>query len=280
MRRGIGPELYSYLSYRDFLRDWFASRKAADRRFSHRLFARRAGVASPSLLKEVIEGRRNLTATTLEGFVKAVDLSREDAEFFADLVALDQADTNEERQAAWDRVASCRRFRTARPIEGASMRYLSTWTHPAIRELALCDGFQADAHWIAGRMFPRITPEQAQEALDTLFELGLLVRTAQGVSAADVSLATPHQLAGLGASTYHREMLQRAIDSVDTAPKHNRHLLGVTVAIPRSLVPVLKQELDAVQERLLHLCDESVDHAEEVYQVHLSLVPLSDGEDP
>ena len=36
------PDLYAYLDYRKYLEDWFDARKAANPRFSHRMFARRA----------------------------------------------------------------------------------------------------------------------------------------------------------------------------------------------------------------------------------------------
>ncbi|MEZ4321567.1 MAG: TIGR02147 family protein [Myxococcota bacterium] len=271
------PELYSYLSYREYLGDWYAARKAADSRFSHRLFARRAGVSSPSLLNEVIGGRRNLTPRTLEGFVHALELDDEAAAFFAALVDLDQAVTDEERNAAFRRVESSRRFRGARRIEGAGFRYLSNWFYPAIRELALCGGFQADPEWIRKQLQPPITAAQAREALDALFEIGLLVQEGDTVRAAEVSVATPHRVSGLAANNYHKQMLERASDSIEGASPDERHLLGVTVAIPASLVPELKRELNAMQERLLHLCDDAVDDAERVYQVELCLVPLTRG---
>ncbi len=275
MRRGIEPDLYSYLSYRDYLRDWYAARKAADKRFSHRLFARRAGVSSPSLLNEVIHGRRNLTTRTLEGFVKALGLDEEGVDFFSALVQLDQASTDEERNEAFQQVESSRRFRSARRIEGAAFRYLSNWYYPAIRELALCDGFQADPDWVRKRLQPRITASQARKALEALFELGLLVETDDGVRAAEVSVATPHKVRGLAAHNYHAQMLERAADSIEGVPPDERHLLGVTVAIPEALIPELKRELNAMQERLLHMCDDAVDDAERVYQLQLCLLPLS-----
>jgi uncharacterized protein (TIGR02147 family) len=280
MRRGVEPDLYSYLSYRDYLRDWYAARKAADRRFSHRLFARRAGVSSPSLLNEVIHGRRNLTARTLEGFLQALGLDDEGRDFFSALVQLDQAETNEERNDAFQRVESSRRFRSARRIEGAAFRYLSNWFYPAIRELALCAGFQSDPDWIRKQLQPRITRAQAREALQALFELGMLVETDDGVRAAEVSLATPHKVRGLAAHNYHAQMLERASDSIEDVSPDERHLLGVTVAIPEALVPELKRELNAVQERLLHLCDDAVDSAERVYQIELCLLPLSRSRTP
>lgn len=282
MRQGIEPELYSYLSYREYLRDWFAARKAADKRYSHRLFARRANVSSPSLLKEVIAGRRNLTAATLEGFLVALNLEGDDAAFFQSLVQLDQASTDDERNTAWEQVASSRRFRTARPIEGATVRYLSHWYCPAIRELALCGDFQNDPEWVRQQLQPKITRAEARQALDTLFALGLLEEVDGTVRAVDVSLATPHEVAGLAAHNYHHQMLQQAWDSIERADPDERHLLGVTVAIPASLVPRLKHELDAFQERLLHLCDDAIvgddaQPAERVFQLQLGLFPLTRG---
>ena len=277
MRRGIEPELYSYLSYREYLRDWYAARKAADKRFSHRLFARRAGVSSPSLLNEVIGGRRNLTPRTLEGFLNALGLDEDGGAFFTALVQLDQAETDDERNEAFRTVESSRRFRGARRIEGAAFRYLSNWYYPAIRELALCGGFRDDPDWIRKQLRPTITAAQAREALEALFDLGLLEREGDEVRVAEVSVATPHKVRGLAANNYHKQMLERASDSVEGSSAEERHLLGVTVAIPESLVPVLKKELNAMQERLLHLCDDEVDRAERVVQLHLCLVPLSRG---
>jgi uncharacterized protein (TIGR02147 family) len=288
MRRGQEPDLYTYLSYRAYLGDWYAARKEADARFSHRLFARRAGVSSPSLLNEVIGGRRNLTPRTAEGFVLALGLDDDGAAFFSALVQLEQAETDEERNEAWERVASSRRFRTARPIEGATVRYLSNWYYPAIRELAFCAGFVEDPEWIRRQLNPPITASQAREALDALFDLGLLVRDGSTVRPADVSLVTPHEVAGLAVHNYHQQMLQRARDCIESAPPAERHLLGLTVAIPHALVGQLKRELDAFQERVLHLCDQALSEsggspvagppADRVVQIHLCLVPLTRGE--
>ncbi|MFT5586693.1 MAG: hypothetical protein ACI9VR_004292, partial [Cognaticolwellia sp.] len=176
MRRGPDLDVTTFLDYRKYLAAWFDAQKAADSRYSHRLFARKAGVRSPSLLKEVIAGRRNLTPVTVEGFLLALRLSGEDVDFFRDLVQLDQATTHAEKNTAWTQVAACRRFREARRAEVDFFRYLSTWYYPAIREMALCKAFQADAEWLAERLVPSIRTDQAQEALDTLFDMGMLVR--------------------------------------------------------------------------------------------------------
>jgi uncharacterized protein (TIGR02147 family) len=277
MKHGKHVSVYDYLDYRKFLGDWYAARKDADHRFSHRLFARKAGVRSPSLFNEVVGGRRNLTQRTMEGFGEGLSLNKEESAFFYNLVQLDQAKTDDEKNEAYERVAASRRFRSARSIEGATFRYLSHWYYPAVRELALRDDFVADPAWVAERLLPEISITQAREALDTLFELGMLVEEEGDVHPAEVSVATAHEVSGLAVANYHRQMLDRVAEAITVVPPAERHLLGVTVGIPEELIPVLKGELDAFQERVLHMCDEHAASAARVYQLQLGLVPLSIG---
>jgi len=267
--------IYRYVSYRRFLDDWFRARKRSNPRYSHRLFARRAGIRSPSLLGEVIAGRRNLSPTTVEGFISALELRTGEASFFADLVRFDQATSAARKNKAWERIAASRRFRSARPLDAGMMRYLSNWYIPAVRELAWCPGFMAEPRWISEALRPRITVAQARDALETLHALGMLVEDDDGIRPAETSVATPHQLADLGANNYHRQMLGRAADAIETVEPDERHLCAVTVAIPVALLPTLKAELDAFQERLLHLCDARISEAEQVVQINLTMVPLS-----
>ncbi len=275
MKRPVGPDLYDYISYRRYLGDWFASRKTADRRYSHRVFARRAGIRSPSLLNEVIKGNRNLTPTVAQGFIRAIGMTHGQATFFEALVQLDQAETAEARNEAWERVSASRRFRQARPLDGSTVRYLSNWYYPAIRELALREDFEADARWISKELWPNITLAQARDALATLVELGLLAEQDGRLRPTETSVVTPHEVAGLAAHNYHREMIRRADDALEGVDPEERHFCAVTVGIPASLVPTLKDELNAFQERLLDLCDAHADQAEQVYQVNLHLLPLS-----
>ena len=155
--------------------------------------------------------------------------------------------------------------------------YLSTWYLPAIRELALCADFEPDPSWIAARLRPKITVAQARDALELLLALGMLANCDGTIRPAEVSVATPHEVSGLALHNYHRQMLDRAHDSIVGVLAAERHLCGVTVAIPASLVPRLKRELDTFQERLLALCDQRAPDAERVYQLELLLFPLSAG---
>jgi uncharacterized protein (TIGR02147 family) len=270
------PDIYAYLDYRVYLREWFAARKAANPRFSHRAFVRRAGRASPSALLHVMEGKRDLSAQGVADFSRALGLRSEEAGFFAALVDLGQATHPDERARAWDRVSATRRFREARRLEGDGMEYLSAWYYPAVRELSLCDGFRAEPEWIAGHLRPKVTPAQARKALDLLLSMGLLERREDGsVIATQASVVTPHEVAGLAAFNFHKAMCERGLHALSDFPYPERHYCAVTVAIPADLLPRLKQELDAFQERLLDLCDGDTRPKDRVFQANLQLFPLT-----
>lgn len=269
------PRLVEHLDYREYLADWFAWKKHKNPRFSHRMFARISRQSNPSLLLQVQQGKRNLTAATTEAYIEALRLDSDDAELFRLLVRFDQATTPDERSECFERISAIRRFRGARKLEGEAFRYLSQWHYVAVRELSLCPGFQANPAWLAETVRPAITEEQAAEALALLAELEMIdVHDDGSVTAHERTVATAHEVQGLAAYNYHRAMLGLASTCLDRVEPSERHVGAVTIAVPGDLVPQLKHELAALQERLCDLAD-GADDPDRIYQITLQLFPLS-----
>jgi uncharacterized protein (TIGR02147 family) len=211
---------------------------------------------------------------------RVLDLDEEEARFFVLLVAFDQAADVDEKQRVWERVAGTQRFRAARRLEGDSYAYLARWYYPAVRELVRRKDFRPNASWIASMLRPRISEEEAQEALDALWNLGMLHTGDDGaVRQAEGAISTPRQVQGLAVHAYHRGMLQLAREAIGRFRSKERHHVGVTVCIPESLVPTLKQEIDEFASWLLDVCEQESDNAERVYQMNFNIVPLSRGEE-
>lgn len=270
------PCLYEYVDFRDFLRDWFEARKAADPRFTHRKFSKLAGQRSPSFISDVLERRRNLTVETAAAVARAMKLGSAESRFFAALVDLDRARDTSERNEAWQRISATRAFREARPIEAEGFRYLSHWYYPAIRELACLPEFQADPEWIAGVLRPSITVAEARRAMQALVDLGMLAPDRDGVlRPVDATVVTPHEVRGLAVHNYHHGMLDLAREAIERFRPSQRHFSAATISVPGSLVPWLKEELDALQERILDRAEQHQGKAEQVLQVHMHFFPLS-----
>lgn len=91
------PSISAYLDYRLFLQDIYNYLKVQKAQFSYRSFAKAARVNSPSFLKLVMGGKRNLSDESIEKFAHALQLNNDECEFFRTLVKYNQATTIEEK---------------------------------------------------------------------------------------------------------------------------------------------------------------------------------------
>ncbi|MCA9562434.1 MAG: TIGR02147 family protein [Myxococcales bacterium] len=270
------PDIFEYLDYRRFLADYYAAAKENKRAFSYRYFSRKAGYSSPNFLKLVMDGQRNISQDSIERFADALKLNKSETRFFASLVAFNQADNEEEKNEAFEHVAASRRFRTARKLDRDFFLYLSRWYYPAIREMVARADFVEEPDWIAGQLIPPIQPKQASECIEILLDLGLLVRDDNGkLRRGDASITTGHEVRSLAIGNYHRQMLQRAAESIELVPSERRDISGLTVSVSLDTVSELKARIQEFRELLLDRCDRD-EEPDSVYQINFQLFPLTE----
>ncbi|HVU01090.1 MAG TPA: TIGR02147 family protein [Polyangiaceae bacterium] len=268
-------DVYGYLDYRAFLRDFYAAKKSQSRAFSYRAFSRRAGVSAPNYLKLVVEGARNLSPKMAERFASACRLDADASRYFVHLVAFNQAETSTERAQHYGKLTAFQSYRTAHKLDLAHAAYYGEWYMPAIRELAASKEFREDPEWIAEQLVPAITPREASRALDTLVELGLLVRGDGGrLVQADALLSTGPETRGLHIAAFHRVMTQRAIESIDLLPPNERDISSLTLCLSRGGLRSFKERLQRFRRELLELSALEQD-PEQVVQINFQLFPLT-----
>lgn len=270
------PNIFEYLDYRQYLNDYYERAKEHNSAFSFRYFARRAKLSSPSFLRHVMRGERNLGADSVGKFVQALNLDDEEAKFFSALVHFNQAKTNTEKIHAFELVAASRRFGQARRLDRAMFDYFSHWYYPAIREMVSRPDFVEDPQWVAVQLLPPIEPNQAKEALETLEEIGLLERDPETgrLKRNDVSITTGHEVRSLAIASYHRQMLHRASEAIEIIDREWRDLGAMTICISPETAGELKERIHAFRELLFELCDRE-DNPQVVYQFNTQLFPLS-----
>jgi uncharacterized protein (TIGR02147 family) len=268
-------DVYRYVDYRAWLRDFYADRKAHGRGFSYRAFSRKAGFASPNHLKRVIDGERNLSAEMAQRFADACGLDGKEALYFCELVGFNQARTTEERQTRYEALASYRGFRRAQKLDIAHAEYHTQWYVPAIRELAASRGFRPDPAWIAQRMIPPITTEQAEQALSLLVQLGMLVYDADNrLVQSESVVSTGAETSGVHIVNYHRTMMQRAIESIDLIPRSERDISALTLCVGTAELSRIKQRIQEFRRELVGI-EGAGGRGEIVIQINFQLYPLT-----
>ena len=273
-RRAAQPDVFGYLDYRAFLRDTYTVRKAEGRGFSYRAFSKRAGLASPNHLKRVIDGERSLTPAMAVRYATALGLAGDQSSGFLDLVALGEAETDAERNAAYERLQSSRGYRKAQKLELAHAAYHATWYVPAVRELVGATGFRPDPAWIARHLLPAITVAEAAKALETLLELGLVERTPEGgLRQTDAVVTTGPETRGLHVRNYHRALLERAAAAMEIVPNTERDISSLTFTADDETLGEVKRRIQAFRRDLIAYVTERP--GARVVQLNLQLFPLS-----
>ncbi len=97
-------EIFAYDNYRAFLKDYYESKRLTAEKISFRQFARLAGFNSPSFLKMVIDGQRNLSHESIGKVAVALRFNQEETEFFNHLVLFNQAEGVEQKKYFAERV--------------------------------------------------------------------------------------------------------------------------------------------------------------------------------
>ena len=270
-------KIFEYDNYRTYLKDLYALYKKTKPHFSYRYFSQKAGFRSPNFLKLVIEGKRNLSPESIEKFTKALKLGKKEAEFFRVLVCLNQARTVGEKKVYAEQLMQFRPFRYIHPLRQDQYRYYADWHNVAIRELILLPGFSEDPAWIARRLLPPISPQQAKKALDLLLQLGLLKRDETGrLVQADAFISTGDEVTSTSVADYHRKVIQKGAEALDRFPGPARDISSVTMALSESSFREIKALIQRFRKELLAIADQ--DHSPEgVYQVNFQLFPLAKG---
>jgi uncharacterized protein (TIGR02147 family) len=269
------PDVYEYLDYRVFLADYYRYKKVNGRGFSYRAFAKRAGVRAQNYLKLVVDGARNLSREMAGRFADACDLRGEEASYFQDLVAFNQAENPTERNRQYQRLSTFRRYRRAHQLELAQAAYHSTWYLPAIREMVLRPDFREDPAWIARTLRPRITRAEAARAIETLLSLQLLVRDEEGrLRQADALVSTGAETAGLHIWSYHRMMMERAGAALELFAAAERDISALTLCLSKDGLAEVKERIRKFRRELLNYSVDQ-DDPEQVVQINFQLFPLT-----
>ncbi|MBD3317656.1 MAG: TIGR02147 family protein [Chitinivibrionales bacterium] len=264
-----------YDDFRHYLSDYYADAKRRFPHFSHRYFARKAGLTSPSHFRDVMEGRRRLTGKTIEKFIKGLGLTEFDARYFSALVRFNQGRTSVEKQQALEQMRGLkqkvRQYRL--PID--LYDYYSCWYRVALRELACLVDWKDDYKLIARSLTPPIKPGEARESIAFLLDKGFLKKTNDGrYVQTEPAITSGAEVSSLAVRTYNAFMSERAREAIDRFPPSERDIQSLTVGISPQAYGQIKQEMQEFISRVVRIVDDDVG-SERVYNMNLQLFPLS-----
>jgi uncharacterized protein (TIGR02147 family) len=270
------PTVYGQTDYRQFLREFYAHRKAGERGYSFRIFARQAGFNTPNILKLVMDGQRNLTPESTEKFIIGLSLNAHSADYFRVLVQMNQTSDDAEKIRCYEKLIQLTPHAKKRDLDADSVEYLSHWLYPVLRELILLPSFREDPYWIAQKLCGSASVAQIVSALTFLEKSEFIVRDENGrFVPKDNMVLSSDEVRSLAIRQYHRMLLDQAKERLSDLEKEDREYGALTFLLPQNRFDDLKAKLKDIR-RSLHLwaLEAARDQScEDVIQVNIMMYP-------
>lgn len=268
------PDVYRYLDYRAYLKDWLAHQRASRSGLTLRGLAEASKLA-PGYLSMVISGRRPLTENALARIIGHLGLTASERSYFENLVKLDTAESQQVRLNALKKMKRHRAYRKHNPKELEVHQYLTRWHYVAIRELSMVPGFRADPEWIQPRLRSRVELREIREALSFLRDHGYIEVLPDGSARPpEKRLECDGGIFRLSLGGFHSQMLSLAAESIDGTPREERNLLGHAFAADPKIFDQANAILREAYEKIRSLGERPAS-ADSVYFVELALFPLT-----
>ncbi len=269
------PSIYAYLDYREYLRDYYAARKAHTRYFSHRYFCRKAGFKTSNVLELVMKGKRNLSRTGILKFARALDLNGRERDYFETIVLYGQANDSEAKREYLARLMKLRRKADVMTVGPERYAFYGAWWHTLVREMVGLSGFDGTAEWISRHSVFPVSAARVRESLALLERLGLVRKDVDGRwRPSQAALDTGTEVNSTLVAEFNREMIRRGLDASVRLPRTQREISGVTLRTSRACFERFKRRLQELKRELLEAAVLEED-GEAVYQLNVQFFPLT-----
>jgi uncharacterized protein (TIGR02147 family) len=268
-------DVFSYLNYREFLRNYYQKRKRDHSYLSYRLLSEKGGFKSPNFIKLVAQGQRNLSKDGVYRCAKALGMNKKETEYFENLVFFNQSKTLEEKNYYLTRVMRMRKRVSVKKMELSQYQYYTQWYNPVVRELVTADDFGDDYEKLAAHVVPAITPQQAHKAVQLLEELDFIQKDEHGrYEKTDAFVSTGPQVRSVAVANYHKEMMRLASESIERYPAAQRDITSLTCSVSQETQELIIDKIKRVRMEIMELV-EADQEKDRVVQVNFQLFPLS-----
>lgn len=264
--------MLEYENYRDFLQDELVRRTSVNRAYSLRAFARSLGLSSGEL-SEILNGKRALSSKSAIKISKAMGLSSMELKHLLKLVSKTK-EIELGKEEYQDLFSSNLK---QQKLSSDQFDIVSEWYHFAILNLADSKDFEWSYTYISKKL--NIKPYEVKVAIDKMVNVGLIEKmvSKQGKTSYRVSekyVMSGEDIPSKAVRNYHRQILQKAIESLEVQTVDERDITGIGLTIDKKDLTKIKKEISDFQDMIVEKYSKG--KKERVYKLEVALFALSE----
>lgn len=268
--------VFEHSNFRSYLKSVLVERKQKRSSYSLRAMARDLDLL-PSHLSAINTGSKSLSIASAHQVARKLKLTHEEAEYFVLLVQIDAATDLNLKGMLITRANSLRPVSAKNPevidLSVDVFKALSDWYHIPLLEMTALDTVSFEPIALAKKL--GITALEAEVAIERLIRLDLLEIDAKGkAKKIHDNYVFKAKVPTRAFRDFHRTMLQKASDSLETQGHDERYVCANTISIDSSQIPEAVQLIEEFRSKLVALFDCSKKR-DQTYQLGVQLFNLT-----
>lgn len=269
------PDIYDYNDFRKYLVDYQSARQCMESEFTKSEFSRRMRLPNTrSYVNDVLKGKR-VSNTFIERFITAMELDRDEAQYFRILVKFNQAERADDRELYFDQLVSLNRT-PVRVLNKKMFIYYKNSYNSVIRALLNIIDFKDEYAMLSKRVVPPISIAETKESVRLLLDLDLIAPDSNGfLRPTEKTISTPESVKDELIRQYQISCLDRARDSVINPVLPDQIIATNTISISERGYKRILSKIETFRSEIRALVNKDEDPAEKVYQITLSFIPVT-----
>jgi uncharacterized protein (TIGR02147 family) len=274
------PNIFEYTDFRAYLQQCYEEKKKKNPRFSYQSFTQQVGFSNRGFLFNVLRGSKRLSKSHCYKLSKALRHTKEEAEYFDNIVAFALAKTDEERSFYYEQALQSKSA-TVTPaylLRKDHYEYYSKWYHSAIRALIDLQPFSDDYLQLSQKLSPPITKMQAKKSVELLKRLGLIAIGENGVyHLTETKIKAGDDVSQTAKNRFHFECTELAKHSIMDHSPETHTIYSLTLGISERMREIIDTETRQFKDKIIELAN-TEKNADRVYQYQLVFFPLTQNE--
>jgi uncharacterized protein (TIGR02147 family) len=268
------PNIFEYIDFKKYLADFHKAKRAVDPGFTHAYICHKLGQPhSRSFFDNITTGRKKLSSTFVDLFIKLLGLGVAEAKFFRALVNYNQASGTEEKEFCFDQIVQLNQT-PYKLLDKETYAYYKEWYHGTIRSLLGIIDFKNDYKELAKKLSPSIKASQARESIALLKKLGLIKADAQGhLKPADKVLSTGESVKDFILQQYQIQCLELGKQAIINSENQPCSTIAYTVYVSDKGYQRILDRLEQCKTEIRSIIHKDEESPTQVYQVNLQLFP-------
>lgn len=266
-------DLFEYIDYREYLRDFYEARKAVNPQYSYQVMGNRLDM-DPSYVAKILAGQRHLPSKKVPAAIKLCALAPRASEFFECMVGFCRARSDAEAriyQAKMDRLRKVE----LRSLSSVQAMFYSSWVFTAIRAALGLRDWTDEYEQIALSLDPRLEASEVENAIHFLLEHELIQRDENGIlHPTDRHIRSGTKVNRDAIRSFQKQMLEMGKRSIDVHAPAHRDVSTLTMAIRSDSLADIRKIIEDCRDAIRQRIDQDTD-PDCIYQFNFQAFPLT-----